>query len=117
MDILLRSDEGNWLYLAMDGREPLLAESGEVRIGADLAWQAKALGDLDGDGRDDLGLRDPDGGLFYYPMDGRFRQRGAGRSAVGAHRFRHVEGVGDLNADGRDDPVHWPTSPGLSCSR
>ena len=36
-----------------------------------LAWQVAGIGDLNGDGRDDVLLRHTDSRWYYYPMDGR----------------------------------------------
>ena len=70
-DVLLRGSGGQWHYYAMDGREVAEEESGRAEITSSESWRLAGIGDLDGDGRDDVLLQNADGGWHYYAMDGR----------------------------------------------
>ena len=70
-DVLLRGSGGQWYYYAMDGREVVKEESGRAEISSSDTWRLAGIGDLDGDGRDDVLLQNTDGGWHYYAMDGR----------------------------------------------
>ena len=103
-DVLLRHTDGRWFYYPMDGRNSITDERGTTDLTRNLDWQFAGIGDLNGDGRDDVLLRNTDGRWFYYPMDGRNSitdQRGT------ADLTRNLDwqfaGIGDLNEDGRDD--------------
>ena len=63
----------------------------------------RALGDFDGDGRDDVLLRHEDGRWFFYPMNGRRHGAGQGTANLTRNLEWSVAGVGDFNGDGRDD--------------
>ncbi len=63
----------------------------------------RALGDFDGNGRDDVLLRNEDGRWYYYPMDGRRHQAGRGIANLTRNLEWSVAGIGDFNGDGRDD--------------
>ena len=104
-DVLLRRvTDGRWYYYPMNGRRHLADQRGGANIISDLNWQLAGIGDLNGDGRDDVLLRHTDGRWLYYPMNG--REYIAGRRAT-ANLTRdlnwQVAGIGDLNGDGRDD--------------
>ena len=105
---------GGWYYYAMDGRR-ILADSGPVPLPRYFGSQV-AIGDFDGDGRDDVLLRDPeqddDGNYYdrwhYYRMDGRRVVSGHTRHASGRVRLTRdptwrIAGIADLNRDGKDD--------------
>ena len=103
-DVLLRHANGRWYYFPMNGRRAIAAGRGYANLTADVDWRFRAAADFNGDGKDDVLLRRPDGRWYYYPMDGRRyiagQQRVAGMTANLAWRFA---GMGDLNADGKDD--------------
>ena len=88
----------------MDGRRPIISERGVTDLTRNLAWQLAGIGDLNGDGKDDVLLRNEDGRWWYYPMDGRrhiVSQRGL--AALTPNLAWQLAGIGDLNGDGRDD--------------
>ena len=103
-DALLRHTDGRWFYYPMDGRNSITDQRGTADLTRNLDWQFAGIGDLNGDGKDDVLLRHTDGRWFYYPMDGRNSitdQRGT------ADLTRNLDwqfaGIGDLNGDGKDD--------------
>lgn len=103
-DVLLRHTNGRWSYQAMDGRRTDATESGPAQLTARAAWSFAGIGDFNGDGNEDVLLRNADGRWFYYSMNGR-RVGAGGRGQVPMTRRLEwrLEGIGDLNGDGRDD--------------
>ena len=103
-DILVRHTDGRWYYYPMAGARPIGAEQGEVVLAANPDWRVQGLGDLDGDGRDDVLMRHADGRWRYYAMTGR---RGAAVDLEDVQLSENPDwefaGIGDLNGDGRDD--------------
>ena len=103
-DVLLRHEDGRWFYYAMDGRRPIISERGVTDLTRNLAWQLAGIGDLNGDGKDDVLLRNEDSRWWYYPMDGRHHiVSGRGYADLTRNRAWQLAGIGDLNGDGRDD--------------
>ena len=104
-DVLLRHTDGRWYYYPMNGREPLDDGQGGANLTGNLDWQFAGMGDLNGDGRDDVLVRRvTDGRWYYYPMDGRrhlLDQRG-GMSLTSDLAWQFA-GTGDLDGDGKDD--------------
>ena len=70
-DVMLRRDDGAWYFYAMDGRRHISGQNGPANLTRDLRYDLAGIGDLDGDGRDDVLLRRDDGTWYYYAMDGR----------------------------------------------
>lgn len=92
-DVLLRdADSGRWHYYPMDGRA-VRPGAGEAGLTRDLAWTVAGIGDLDGDGRDDVMLRHDDGRWHYYPLNGRRRIAGAGRANLPADAAWRIVGA------------------------
>ena len=103
-DVLLRHEDGRWFYYAMDGRRPIISERGVTDLTRNLAWQLAGIGDLNGDGKDDVLLRNEDSRWWYYPMDGRRHiVSGRGYADLTRNLAWQLAGIGDLNGDGRDD--------------
>ena len=123
-DVLLRHPDGQvgWHYYAMDGHR-VLADSGRVSLpvtagtnefgqlwNSTFRWQV-AVGDFDGDGRDDMLLRyaDTSGSppwddrWHYYRLDGRRVLSGSGRAKLTRDPTWRIAGIADLNRDGKDD--------------
>ena len=71
-DDVRRHTDSRWYYYPMDGRRFLTDERDLTR---NLDWQVAGIGDLNGDGRDDVLLRHTDSRWYYYPMDGRTPDR------------------------------------------
>ena len=103
-DVLLRrSDTGRWHYYPMNGRQAL-AGRGSVPLTSNLAWSVVGVGDMNGDGRDDVLLRHGDTGRwYYYPMNGRRAMTGRGGAPLTTDLSWAVAGIGDMNGDGRAD--------------
>ena len=112
-DVLLRhADTNRWRYLPMDGRAVADGE-GAANLTANPSWTVAGIGDLNGDGRDDVLLRHADTSRwYYYPMDGRTVLDGRGTANLSANGAWTFAGIGDLNGDGRDDVLlrHADTS-------
>ena len=103
-DVLLRHTDGSWFYYPMDGRRHVTGGSGSADLTSDRAWQFAGIGDLNGDGRDDVLLRHTDGSWFYYPMNGRrLITGGSGLADMTRNLAWQFAGIGDLNGDGKDD--------------
>ena len=104
-DVLLRHrDDGRWLYYPMDGRTHIPGGRGLANIPRDQNWQFAGIGDLNGDGRDDVLLRHTNGTWQYFPMDGRdYLRSERGAAFLTSNRAWGFAGIGDLNGDGKDD--------------
>ena len=103
-DLLLRHSDGSWRYYPMNGREHIADQQGEASLTTDPDWQFAGIGDLNGDGKDDVLLRHTDGRWYYYPMDGREPlAEGRGLAYITAGLDWQLAGMGDLNGDGNDD--------------
>ena len=103
-DVLLRHEDGRWYYYPMDGRNPIADQRGPAGLTRNLAWQVAGIGDMNGDGRDDVLLRHEDGRWYYYPMDGRrFLADERGYADLTRDLAWQVAGIGDLNGDSKDD--------------
>lgn len=102
-DVLLRHTNGSWSYYPMDGRQQIRSGRGFANLTKALAWQPVAVGDFNGDGRDDVVVRHTDGRWHYYPMRGRRTIAGRGRANLPTNLDWQVAAVGDFNGDGSDD--------------
>ena len=106
-DLLARQPDGSLWFYPGNGAG---AYGNPKKIG-DYGWNAfnafAGVGDFNGDGKNDLVARKPDGTLWLYPGTGRV-DTGAYGPAIkiglgGWEVFDTITGVGDLNADGRND--------------
>ena len=104
-DVLLRHrDDGRWLYYPMDGRQHITGRRGLANIPRDMVWQLAGIGDLNGDGNDDVLLRHTNGTWQYFPMDGRdYLRDQRGAAFLTSNLEWQFTGIGDLNGDGKDD--------------
>ena len=114
-DVLLRNRvDGRWYYYPMDGRWPLSGGQGYADLTPRLDYQVAGIGDFDGDGRDDVLLRNDDGTWFYYPMNGSQHVAGSQGGANLTDDLNYaLADIGDFDGDGRDDVLlrhtngHW----------
>lgn len=102
-DILLRSNDGRWLYNAMDGRRRIANLSGSADLPSDWSWRYQGMGDFDGDGDDDVLLRHDNGRWYVYAMDGRDAPDEGVRLRMYASLDWQLAAIGDLNGDATDD--------------
>ena len=108
-DILLRNRlTGEWILVEMSSfarDDPHVSEYSFRELTEDIDLKVVALADFDGNGIDDLLMRQPDGRWYFYLID-RFKNViEEGYLALDEDRNLRLVGVGDLNADGRDDIV------------
>jgi len=103
-DVMLRHAKGSWLYYPMNGRFHIRAQRGTANLTTNLDWQPAGIGDLNGDGKDDVLLRHARGSWHYYPMNGRSHIRAQrGTANLTTNLDWQPAGIGDLNGDGKDD--------------
>ena len=102
-DVLLRHLRGAWRLYSMDGRNPVGEHPGEPLFTRDPAWRVAGTGDFDGDGTQDILLRNPRGSWRYQTV-------AAGGEVGGGHLPRmpralewRLAGIGDLDGDGSDN--------------
>ena len=113
-DLLARKPDGTlWLYPGT-GRVDSSSNgySGAVKIG-DYGWQVfdtlTGVGDIDGDGKNDLIARQPNGSLWLYRGTGKVNSTSNGYLAAvkigdyGWDAFDQLFGVGDYDSDGNSD--------------
>jgi len=100
-DILWRRNDGITAIWNMSGST--VSQSGVTAWQASLDWAVEAVGDFDGDGRDDLLWRNSnDGVTAIWSMNG-FGVTAANVTQWQAGLDWQIEGIADFNGDGRDD--------------
>ena len=104
-DVLLRHVDGRWMYYPMDGRTPIESERGTAALERSAHWRLAGIGDMDGDGKDDILLRHTNGEWKGYLMDGRTVLDSGTIAGLPTDPAWNVAGVGDLGADGKADVV------------
>ena len=104
-DLLMRhSADRTWAWYPLDGLSVAVG-SGEVNLTTSASWHLAGLADLDGDGKDDILLRNTQGVWHWYPMDGRTHRQGNSGTDLSVELHWQLAGLGDLNGDGKDDVV------------
>ena len=104
-DILLRHVDGRWMYYPMNGRTPIESQRGTVALERSANWQLAGIGDMDGDGKDDILLRHTDGRWKGYLMDGKAVLDSGSITGLPTDPVWNVAGLGDLGGDGKTDVV------------
>ena len=103
-DVLLRHEDGRWFYHALRRGRSVAAQSGWTALGDDAGFRLGGVGDLNGDGNDDVLLRGSGGQWYYYAMDGReIAEETSGRAEISSGETWRLAGIGDFDGDGRDD--------------
>src|SRR5882672_5447833 len=72
----------------------------DTRPGAWFAWGSPVIGDVNGDGSNDVVVGGQDGGLYAYDGAGNRLWRGQATAALASS-----PAIGDLDADGRNEVV------------
>ena len=105
-DVLFRRrDDRSWLYYAVQAPDasPRVVLRAGLRITENPAFEFRGVADLDGDGRDDLVLRNTGTGEWIaYLVDGTRSELRRGLGATRNLRYAFA-GLGDFNGDGRAD--------------
>ena len=112
-DILWRNDDGrltDWLGTTNGG---LFDNAATALTFVPTDWQVAAVGDFNGDGRDDIMWRNSDGRMSNWlgKTDGGFIDNAA-NSLTDAPTSWHIVGAADINGDGRDDLI-WRNDNGM----
>ena len=110
-DLMLARTDGatrltgrTWQYYPMNGTTKLSGD-GTPTLSTDLDEVLVGMGDLDGDGKTDILLRDSAAGTWmYYPMNGVTpKTLGQGEVDIISKLNWRVAGILDLDGDGKDD--------------
>ena len=114
-DVLFtRRDTRSWTYYALQapGSAPLAVASEALPVTSNPVFEFRGVGDLDGDGDDDLLLRNTDNGVWIaYLVDGADLELRRGLGATPRQVWAFA-GTGDFNGDGRDDLLLRNTDTG-----
>ena len=88
----------------MNGKTYIAGQQGFANLTVNTEWKFAGIGDMNGDTRDDVLLRQTNGSWFYYPMNGKTYIAGQqGFASLTTNTQWQFAGIGDLNGDTRDD--------------
>lgn len=110
-DVLFRNmSTGSVAVWLLDGAtESASLTTGTIKDGLSLYWRYMAIGDFDGDGKDDVMFRNESSGkVAVWLLDGATSTDSltTGNVHDGLSLYWQLKGVGDFNADGKDD-IAW----------
>lgn len=101
--LLFNSKNGRWYYYALQGIR-VLADSAYLPLQNEGRWQLAGIGDFNGDGTDDVLMRNAATQKWYYhPLNGKQALKGRGLVGLSADPLWSVAGIGDYNGDGTTD--------------
>jgi hypothetical protein len=108
------ADAGKLFIWMMDGPN-VVAGTGYTASQADLGWRVDGVGDLNGDGKDDIvwrkiGAGVDKGAVFLWTMDGTGLAGARYLDPIGEDW--QVQGMGDFNGDGKVDILWRNQGPG-----
>ena len=97
-------DDGFYMY-RYDGTNKLKGVASNTDPGPNSAWLVLGVGDIDGDGKDEVvGIRDYDDGFFVYKYDGTQKLRlSVSNNAPGPNSAWRDITIGDFDGDGVDE--------------
>ena len=114
-DVLFtQRDTRSWTYYAVQapGSAPLAIASEALPLTSNPVFEFRGVGDLDGDGHDDLLLRNTDNGVWIaYLVRGADLELRRGLGATPRQVWAFA-GMGDFNGDSRDDLLLRNTDTG-----
>jgi hypothetical protein len=113
-DVLWQNDSGAIFDFLSAANGGFTNNGGNSSVNLTLGWHVAGSGDLNGDGRADLLLRNDNGAIFDLlgTASGGFINNGDA-SFVNVATSWHVAGIGDFNGDGRDD-ILWRNDSGAA---
>ncbi len=108
-DLLTRTPEGSLWFYPGNRRGAYAAPTKIGKFGWEIFDALTSIGDFNGDGKNDLLARKPDGTLWLYPGTGRVDATSSGYAAplrigdFGWDAFTTLTSPGDMNSDGKPD--------------
>ncbi|MCP3663368.1 MAG: hypothetical protein GY696_12885 [Gammaproteobacteria bacterium] len=103
-DVLVRNSVNNaWWYYPMNGSQ-VIAGGGSMPLPRVADWKFAGTGDFNGDGKDDILVRNSSNNAwYYYPMDGNTLLAGGGSMLLTSNGDWRLASIGDFNGDGKAD--------------
>jgi FG-GAP-like repeat/FG-GAP repeat len=109
-DVLWRNTNGSLLDWTMNGSQIASVQAvtlGGSAVNPDSSWSVAAIGDFNGDGKDDVLWRNTNGSLVDWTMNGpqvmSSQQVTLGGSAVSLSSSWQIAQIGDFNGSGTSD--------------
>ncbi|MCA8998946.1 MAG: VCBS repeat-containing protein [Planctomycetaceae bacterium] len=104
-DIVGRADDGGWQIVFNHADRGVTVPGADWGLTPDLNWEEVRVGDLNGDGRDDLVGQKPNG-EWWVAHAGANQFRFQYLKRISSQGFsKHL--IGDFNNDGKDDVAHF----------